>query len=478
MDSVPAPAERRHVGVLTALSAVVLLAFAGLLLWLQATGTRVEDVAEPERALALIVGRTLDLDDAVARAPGWERRLHALLMNGRQEDLDEGIRWFEEVADVSLDPEVDLRLAILEGEAGRLDRVRRRAAGLELPSRGSPALGALLGVAYLGVTAGEDERRALREVLEERRGDDWFSDRLALRWAARTDDAKLADQAREALDARGDRLLWRLRVLSVVALALLGAGAAALVVVARRGAGGPLGAAAFPPPWRGREGVVVLVRGGAAGAVFLVALFVAFGGAGERPWAKLVLAAGTTLAFVPALALARVRLLQPAGLGFRNALGLGLPPGGARRLLLVVLALLAASQLGELGLSLAARALELSSHWTEWFDRDLAWGPRGLVGLTVFDTVVLTPILEEGVFRGLLFATLRRRFGLAASATLSAAVFAVAHGYGVLGFVAVFWSGLVWAVAYEKTGSLLPPIVAHGVDNLTASLAVVLMLRG
>ena len=59
------------------------------------------------------------------------------------------------------------------------------------------------------------------------------------------------------------------------------------------------------------------------------------------------------------------------------------------------------------------------------FDRDLAWGPRGLVGLTVFDTVVLTPVFEEGVFRGLLFATLRRRFGLAASATLTAAVLTI-----------------------------------------------------
>ena len=144
----------------------------------------------------------------------------------------------------------------------------------------------------------------------------------------------------------------------------------------------------------------------------------------------------------------------------------------------VCLALLAAGQAGEWMLGWAGRVFAVPAHWTEWFDRDLAWGPRGLVGLTLLDTVVLTPILEESVFRGLLFATLRRRFGLAASATLSAAVFAVAHGYGVLGFAAVFWSGLVWAVAYEKTGSLLPPIVAHGVDNLMASLSVVLLLRG
>ena len=59
-----------------------------------------------------------------------------------------------------------------------------------------------------------------------------------------------------------------------------------------------------------------------------------------------------------------------------------------------------------------------------------------------------------------------------------AAIFAVAHGYGILGFAAVFWSGLLWAWAYERTGSLLPSMAAHAADNLMASLAVMLVLRG
>ena len=87
-------------------------------------------------------------------------------------------------------------------------------------------------------------------------------------------------------------------------------------------------------------------------------------------------------------------------------------------------------------------------------------------------------ITEEIVFRGLLFATLRRRFGTGAAAVLSASIFAIAHGYGVLGFAAVFWSGLLWAFAYERTGSLLPSMAAHAADNLTASLGVILVLRG
>jgi membrane protease YdiL (CAAX protease family) len=97
--------------------------------------------------------------------------------------------------------------------------------------------------------------------------------------------------------------------------------------------------------------------------------------------------------------------------------------------------------------------------------------------MTIFDTVILTPVFEEIVFRGLLFATLRRRFGMGNAAVLSAAIFGIAHGYGVLGFAAVFWSGLLWAWSYERTGSLLPSMAAHAADNLMASLSVILVLR-
>src|SRR3989338_8910253 len=105
MDSVPAAAGRPHLGVLTALAGLVLLAFVVLLLWLSWSRPRVEDVAEPARALALVVSRTLDLAAAVAGAPAWERRLWALAFNDRGQDLAEGLAWYAELAAVSRDPQ-------------------------------------------------------------------------------------------------------------------------------------------------------------------------------------------------------------------------------------------------------------------------------------------------------------------------------------------------------------------------------------
>jgi len=77
----------------------------------------------------------------------------------------------------------------------------------------------------------------------------------------------------------------------------------------------------------------------------------------------------------------------------------------------------------------------------------------------------------------LLYAILRRRFPFMPAAFMSASLFAVAHGYGLIGFVSVLWSGFLWAWMYEKTGSLLPGMIAHATNNLLVCLAVMALLR-
>jgi len=60
---------------------------------------------------------------------------------------------------------------------------------------------------------------------------------------------------------------------------------------------------------------------------------------------------------------------------------------------------------------------------------------------------------------------LRAKFGFTASMFGSAMVFALAHGYGPIAFLAVFWSGMLWAWLYERTGSVIPGMCAHAVNN-------------
>jgi uncharacterized protein len=489
MDSVPATVERQDIGapepagrplvaLVTVLAAVILVAFIALMMWLQYAGSRVEGMEEPERALALIVGRTMDIDEAVGRAPAWEQFVYRLLSSDPAEDLDEALRWYEELARESFDPSVDLHLAILEGEAHRLDGVQRRAEEWQRRDDPLPAFARLISAAYLdeGIEGegGADADAALAEALEP----GWFRDRLATRLAVRVGDQALLAAARTAQEERSSRLLGRMRATVAIELVLIAVGLVLLArVLWRRRAFDRVSVVVLPPPWRGRLGVRVLIWGGALGAITLTVLYLASSVGPERPYSRVLIGAVTNLSFVPLLVLAYRYLLRPSGLGLSDSFGLVPTPVGARRLVLVVLTLLALGQVGEGLLDIGGRWLGFTAHWTEWFDRDLVWGSRAVVGMTIFDTVVLTPIFEEIVFRGLLFATLRRRFGVAGAALLSAAIFAIAHGYGVLGFGAVFWSGLLWAWAYERTGSLLPSMAAHAVDNLMATLSVILVLR-
>jgi hypothetical protein len=99
------------------------------------------------------------------------------------------------------------------------------------------------------------------------------------------------------------------------------------------------------------------------------------------------------------------------------------------------------------------------------------------VAAGTLDGVVWAPVFEELAFRGLLFPTLRLRLTGWSAALLSAAIFGIAHGYGVQGFAAVTWSGMIWALGYQGTRSLLPGMLAHAASNLLATATFLLLLR-
>jgi len=80
---------------------------------------------------------------------------------------------------------------------------------------------------------------------------------------------------------------------------------------------------------------------------------------------------------------------------------------------------------------------------------------------------VVVPIGEEIFFRGLTYGALRRRFNRPLAALPSALVFAAAHREPT-GILPIMLLGIVLAYAYDYTGSLVPGMIAHGVNNLTA----------
>lgn len=76
---------------------------------------------------------------------------------------------------------------------------------------------------------------------------------------------------------------------------------------------------------------------------------------------------------------------------------------------------------------------------------------------------ILAPVAEELVFRGLIFGYLRR-WGLPAAVLISTALFAAFHLPTIP--VTQIIGGIVFALAYASTGSLMTPIVIHMLGNL------------
>ena len=106
----------------------------------------------------------------------------------------------------------------------------------------------------------------------------------------------------------------------------------------------------------------------------------------------------------------------------------------------------------------------LPEAWLESYNQASAGIATGtLVG--VIDTVVVAPIAEEFIFRGLVLNRLSRVMPGWLAVVLSAAVFGACHGHPVW-FAYAFVLGAVFALADLRAGSILPSILGHVFFNL------------
>lgn len=474
--ALPQPFASPFSQTVSAVSAMVLLASLLAILWFSASLPRLQRLEDPDRALDLMVSRTMEAQEGLARSPRWHQRIMAWMASSRETERVQAMEWYRELVEETGRPDARLRLAILQGESGRAEDARAAAMAWQTMTAPLPLYGALIDAAYGAHPLAKEREAELQSALAERLPSGWFYHALAARLAQRAGDETLFSTVEAQRVLRGDALQRRARLLIVVELICLVMGSVILVRLLRRAGRGAgllqVPVPGVPPPWPGTVGAAVLLRGGALGAVLTLA-FLSF--APAEPVSLRALA--IPLSNVPLLALAYVYLLKPAGLSFQDGFGLTIDRGELGRLAGLVLALAAAGLWGEWMMGRAADTLGLTSHWTEWFDPDLVWAPPRVLAVSLVEYVVFAPIFEELAFRGLLFALLRRRLAFVPAALLSAGIFALAHGYGWIGFISVLWSGLLWAWAYEKTGSLLPGMIAHALNNLLVCLAVMALLR-
>lgn len=223
-------------------------------------------------------------------------------------------------------------------------------------------------------------------------------------------------------------------------------------------------------PWGLGSAVLVLLTGTAAGIVLALPVFQVFGdplAEGGTGLGLLILV--QPVAYVLAV-LVVVGVAQPSALRWlagvrrprvRDAVGgAALGVGG------FVIANIAVATAVVWVLERAGREVPPTQETFQAAAADVDALPFLLVG-----AVLLAPIAEELVFRGVVYPALARRLPRSAAMWLSAVVFAVVHAAGpetvgnvvVVAVILPFGALLAWG--YERSGTLLVPIVAHVVFN-------------
>lgn len=189
-------------------------------------------------------------------------------------------------------------------------------------------------------------------------------------------------------------------------------------------------------------------------------------------WSDYAWSVPTLLSLVPVALATRALLARPAGVELGE---LWRPePGssrsrGWRTILLAAAVLFAVDSSFESVVGAAAEAAGYDPAWHAYVDETMMWGPNGVRTLSVLDAVIGAAVVEELVFRGVLFGALRERMETLPAALLSGLLFGLVHGYEPVGLAVVSFSGFVYALTYERTGSLAPCVLVHGVSNLLAS---------
>jgi uncharacterized protein len=146
----------------------------------------------------------------------------------------------------------------------------------------------------------------------------------------------------------------------------------------------------------------------------------------------------------------------------RDVLALRSPPHGLRTYLAALLTMALLQVVG----SIALYSLKSGDMFTDLrpFVR-LATGPEWPLALAV--VAVGAPLSEELLTRGFLLSALAgSRLGFAGAAVVTSGLWTALHaGYSLVGIAEVFLIGLFFSWLLWRTGSLLVPIVCHGIYN-------------
>jgi len=95
--------------------------------------------------------------------------------------------------------------------------------------------------------------------------------------------------------------------------------------------------------------------------------------------------------------------------------------------------------------------------------------------LAIIHTIFITPILEELIFRRILFRVSSKKFNILLGAILSSLIFSTVHVPATSSsFLLLFMHAIIYSYCYYRTNRLLVPILLHSIWNLFIIIGFIL----
>lgn len=116
-------------------------------------------------------------------------------------------------------------------------------------------------------------------------------------------------------------------------------------------------------------------------------------------------------------------------------------------------------------------SLKPQSHFSLFIGPGSAWGYLFIIAFIA----CIGPVFEEIFFRGFLYRALRRKYGIFPAVVSSALFFSVLH-FNIGTLLPIFGLGVLLAYVYERTGSLIAPVIIHVLQNSIAVAAVFVLI--
>jgi membrane protease YdiL (CAAX protease family) len=86
----------------------------------------------------------------------------------------------------------------------------------------------------------------------------------------------------------------------------------------------------------------------------------------------------------------------------------------------------------------------------------------------------VAPVVEEIFFRGILYPTMRMRWGIIPAVIVSSLIFSAMH-FHLPTFLPLFVLAVILSLTFEYTGSLAACIIAHSLFNSLSIIAIWLL---